>query len=95
MQFWRAPGILFVSVAFFGLLLSPDALPRVNQLGLKEKKLQADIINLKLDIINLGEEIDLLSGKTLTSTNYIKRLARNEMGMIALGEKRINVGRYH
>lgn len=84
--------MLLICVALLYFLLAPDSLSRTHQLDLKEKQLQEDIARLKLGIMELGEEISLLDGHSPVSKTYLERLARNEMGMIAMDEKRIIMG---
>lgn len=86
-RFRLLAGLFLLSAFFLYLLLAPSALPNSYRMAQKEKKLQNDILEISEEIRKLTDEIALLQANSAASWQYIKHLARNDLGMIGPNEQ--------
>lgn len=72
---------LYLIIGFIvAVFLPPFA--KYQELKYKNKKLEQDIVNLKLETARLAEEKRLLE----TDINYVEKVARDKIGIVRKGE---------
>lgn len=85
-HYWIALAVVTTSLVFAYSLFSHSALPHLWQMKLKVASLHSRTLSLYDEIAAVSSEIELLSDNSARGRAFMKRVAREEMGMIAPGE---------
>ena len=85
-HYWIALAIVTTSLVLGYSVFSHSALPHLWQMNLKAESLRARMVSIYDEIAVISAEIELLADNSPKGRAFIKRVAREELGMISPGE---------
>lgn len=85
-HYWIALAVVTTSLVLGYSVFSRSALPHLWQMNLKAEALRVRMASLFEETAKISEEIELLADDSPKGRAYIKRVAREELGMIGPGE---------
>jgi cell division protein FtsB len=85
-HYWIALAVVTTSLVFGYSVFSHTALPHLWRMNLKAEALRSRMVSLYDDIAVISGEIELLADSSPKGRAYLKRVAREELGMIGPGE---------
>lgn len=85
-HYWIALAVVATSLVFGYSLFSHLALPNLWRMNLKAESLLVRMDDLYQEIADISAEIELLTDNSPQAKAYVKRIAREELGMIGPGE---------
>jgi cell division protein FtsB len=85
-HYWIALTVITTSLVLGYTVFSHSALPHLWQMNLKAESLRARMVSLYDEIAAISSEIELLSDSSPKGRAFLKRVAREELGMIGPGE---------
>lgn len=94
-HYWIALAVITTSLTFGYILLSRSTLPHLWHMNVKADSLRDRMVSLYDEIATISTEIQLLSDSTSKGRTFLKRVAREELGMIAPGEILVTVEPSH
>jgi len=90
-HYWIALAVVTTSLIFGYTLFSHSALPHLWQMKVKSDSLRQRMVSLYDELAAISAEIELLSDSTSKGRAFLKRVAREELGMISPGEILITI----
>ena len=85
-HYWIALCVVTTSLILGYSVFSHSALPNLWQMNLKAESLRVRMVSLYKEIADISAEIELLADNSPRGKAYLKRVAREELGMIGPGE---------
>lgn len=85
-HYWIALAVITTSLVLGYTVLSHSSLPHLWQMNLKAESLRVRMVSLYDELASISAEIELLSDTSPKGRAFLKRVAREELGMIGPGE---------
>jgi cell division protein FtsB len=86
LHYWIALAVITTSLTLGYTVFSHSALPHLWQMNVKADALRDRMVSLYDELAAISAEIELLSDSTSKGRAFLKRVAREELGMIGPGE---------
>lgn len=86
LHYWIALAVITTTLVLGYTVFSHSALPHLWQMKWKAESLQTRMVSLYDEIAAISSEIELLSDSSPKGRAFLKRVAREELGMVGPGE---------
>lgn len=85
-HYWIALAVITTSLVLGYTVFSHSSLPHLWQMNVKAEALRVRMVSLYDEVASISAEIELLSDSSPKGRAFLKRVAREELGMIGPGE---------